>query len=488
MSRRLAPSLLLALALGACRSAATPGSSHAPEHPAPVPVATRAAAPSPGELPPPEPSVVDLELAFERAAEAIAPSVVSVINEQDLSAELPPFLRPLSPRDEVRGLGSGVIIDEAGYILTNNHVVEGAKTLEVRLHDDRELRAEVVGTDPKSDLAVIRVHADGLRAAPLHAAADLRVGQWVLAVGSPFGLSRTVTVGIVSAVGRGAMGITDYGDFIQTDAAINRGNSGGPLIDLRGRVVGINTAIFSPNGGSSGIGFAIPAKMAHAVKDQLVAHGHVRRGWMGVVMGELTDDLARSFEYQGENGVLIDDVDPAGPGFAGGLRAGDIVVSLDGAPVRDMANFRNTVAQAGPGVEMQLEVWRAGQTRELPVRLGALPEDGDEVRVRPPTRTPAPAAAQPLGLGLDEPDARLRRMLGLGADGGAVVVEVEPGSIAEEAGLRRGDVVLRVGTEPVGSAAQAVRLLEQADLDHGVRIRVQRGPYGRFTVLRRHKA
>jgi serine protease Do len=485
LHRPLAPSLLLVLALAACRSAVAPGPTSNPE-PAPIAVATRAPAPSPGELPAPEPSVVDLELAFERAAAAIGPSVVSVINEQAPPAELPAFLRELAPRDEVRGLGSGVIIDEAGYILTNNHVVEGATTLKVRLHDDRELRAEVVGSDPKTDLAVIRVRAEGLRAAPLHDASDLRVGQWVLAVGSPFGLSRTVTVGIVSAVGRGSMGITDYGDFIQTDASINRGNSGGPLIDLRGRVVGINTAIFSPNGGSSGIGFSIPAGMARTVKDQLIATGQVRRGWMGVVMGELTADLARSFEFEGGSGVLIDDVDPAGPGHAAGLRPGDIVAQVDGTPVRDMADFRNRIAQAGPGATVELETWRGGQPRALKVRLAALPES-DEPRVRPPTRAPAPAV-QRLGLGLDEPDARVRRMLGLAPDGGAVIVEVEPGSVADEAGLRRGDVLLRVGAEAVGSATQALRLLEQADLDQGVRIRVQRGPYGRFTVLRRQQS
>ncbi len=481
MSRRLAPSLLLILALGACRSAGGPAHSNPPEPLA----ATRAPAPSPDELPAPEPSIVNLELAFERAAEAIAPAVVSVINEQDVSAELPAFLRSAAPRDEVRGLGSGVIIDESGYILTNNHVVEGASTLKVRLHDDRELRAELVGTDPKTDLAVIRVRAEGLQAAPLVDGAELRVGQWVLAVGSPFGLSRTVTAGIVSAVGRGSMGITDYGDFIQTDAAINRGNSGGPLIDLRGRVVGINTAIFSPNGGSSGIGFSIPSSMARAVKDQLIAHGRMRRGWMGVVMGELTPDLARSFEFEGESGVLIDDVDPAGPGFRSGLRAGDIVARLDRTAVRDMADFRNTVAQAGPGAVVKLEVWRDRQLQELSVTLGALPEADDEARVRTPSKPAATPAVQPLGLGLEEPDARIRRAMGLGPEGGAVVVAVEPGSVADEAGLRRGDVLLRVGSSPAGSAAQALRLLEQADLVAGVRIRVQRGPYGRFTVLRR---
>ncbi|MCX4245039.1 trypsin-like peptidase domain-containing protein [Paraliomyxa miuraensis] len=491
MSHRLAPSLLLVLALGACHSRGAPESTAPDEAVArgdgPQAAALRAPSLSPEELPAPEPSVADLELAFERAAEAIAPAVVSVINEQDTSAELPEFLRPLAPKGEARGMGSGVIIDEAGYILTNNHVVEGAGTLKVQLHDDRELHAELVGTDPKTDLAVIRIRAEGLRAASLYEGSGLRVGQWVLAVGSPFGLSRSVTAGIVSAVGRGSMGITDYGDFIQTDAAINRGNSGGPLIDLRGRVVGINTAIFSPNGGSSGIGFAIPSGMARAVKDQLISHGVVRRGWLGVVMGELSSDLARSFEYEGDHGVLIDDVDSSGPGAAAGIRAGDIVANLDGQPVRDMADFRNTVAQAGPGAVVTLEVWREGQSHELSVRLGELPGDGSDGRVRvapKPKPTPAPAV-QPLGLRLEEPDARVRRTLGLPPDGGAVITSVEPGSVADEAGLRRGDVVVGVGEQPAGSASEAQRLLERADLDHGVRIRVQRGPYGRFAVLRR---
>ncbi len=482
MSLRLAPSVLLALSLGACRTAATPAPASTPPS-----AALRAPAPSPGELPAPNPSVADLEVAFERAAESIAPAVVSVLVEQEAGAEMPAWMRALGgpkKKNEVQGLGSGVIIDaDAGYILTNNHVVEDAQTVEVRLHDDRILRAEVVGTDPKTDLAVIKVRAEGLQAAPLHEGTDLRVGQWVLAVGSPFGLTRTVTAGIVSAVGRGSMGITDYGDFIQTDAAINRGNSGGPLIDLRGRVVGINTAIFSPNGGSSGIGFSIPSQMARVVKDQLIAHGRVRRGWMGVVMGELTADLAESFDYAGEEGVLINDVDAQGPGYAGGIRAGDIVAQLDGEPVRDMADFRNTVAQAGPETTVKLEVWRQGRTETLSVKLGALPGSDDGPKRGPSTASPA--ATQSLGVRLEQPDARLRRTLGL-SSGGAVITAIEPESIADEAGLRRGDVVIQVGGERASSAADAQRRLERADLDQGVRIRVQRGPYGRFVVLRRH--
>ena len=480
MLHRLAPFLLLVLALPACHRSTTTAST-APS----TASATRAPATPPGELPAPEPSVGDLELAFERAAAAIAPSVVSVLVEQEARSELPAWMRPFgAPRGEVQGLGSGVIIDEAGYILTNNHVVKDAQSVKVRLHDDRELPAEVVGTDPKTDLAVIKVRAGGLQAAPLHEGADLRVGQWVLAVGSPFGLTRTVTAGIVSAVGRGSMGITDYGDFIQTDAAINRGNSGGPLIDLRGRVVGINTAIFSPNGGSSGIGFSIPSEMARAIKEQLIAHGRVRRGWLGVVMGELTPDLADSFGYEGEQGVLIDDVDHAGPGYAAGIRAGDIVALLDGEPVRDMADFRNTVAQSGPEANIELQIWRDGQARSISVQLGILP-GSEEVPVRPRSKAPAATTVQSLGLELDDPDPRLRRQLGL-PEGGAVITAVESGSIADEAGLRRGEVIVRVAGQRASSAVDAQRKIKRGDLDQGLRIRVQRGPYGRFVVLRRH--
>ncbi len=480
MRTRLVPCVLLMLALGACHGAGS--SSAASTTPEP---ALRAPTPSPGELPALQPSVGDLEVAFERAAEAIAPSVVSITNEQDAGAQLPPWMRPFSPRGEVKGLGSGVIIDEVGYILTNNHVVADAQSLTVRLHDDRELPAEVVGADPKTDLAIIRVRASDLQAAPLLDGGQLRVGQWVLAVGSPFGLRRTVTAGIVSAVGRGSMGITDYGDFIQTDAAINRGNSGGPLIDLRGRVVGINTAIFSPNGSSTGIGFAIPSSMARVVKDQLIAHGRVRRGWLGVVMGELDPVLADSFRYEGEHGVLIDDVDPRGPGAKAGIRAGDIIMQLDGEPVRDMAAFRNTIAQSGPDVEVKLELWREGMAMPLAVMLGALPGSDDAA---PPPSRPTPVATparQPLGLTLEDPDARVRRKFGLAAEGGAVIRAVESGSVAEAAGLRRGDVVVGVAGTPAASANDAGRRLQAADLDQGVRIRVQRGPYGRFVVLKR---
>jgi serine protease Do len=424
----------------------------------------------------------DLERAFERAAHRIAPSVVSIIAKQEPDPQASLFMRRFG-RKGVQGLGSGVIVDEAGYILTNNHVVAGADALMVRLHDDREVQAVLVGADEHTDLAVVKIEVAGLRAARISDGGEVRVGQWVLAVGSPFGLSRTVTAGIVSAKGRGNLGLTDYGDFIQTDAAINQGNSGGPLIDLEGRVVGINTAMLSPSGGNNGVGFAIPSHLAALVKDQLVESGIVRRGWLGVVPGPLTPDLVDSFDFEGTGGVLVDDVEPEGPGHAAGIRPGDIITSIDGDRVEDVGDFRNRVAQMGPGVEIRLELWRDGGALELPVVLALLPGTPSEPHPRA-SAPPQGTSEQRLGLFLRELDARSRRLLKV--EHGALVLIVEPGSIAEEAGLIPGDVLVGIGEQAARSAAEAERMLTEADFDEGVRVRVHRDDFGHFAVLRRH--
>ncbi len=424
-----------------------------------------------------------LEHAFERAAAVIDPSVVSITSERPLEEDIPAFLLPFAPPDgNVEGMGSGIVIDARGYILTNNHVVEGARKLVVRLHDDRELPAEVVGVDPATDLAVVRIRASALEPAELADSDGVRVGQWVMAVGSPFGLPRSVTVGIVSAIGRGSMGIADYGDFIQTDAAVNQGNSGGPLIDLQGRVIGINTAIASRTGGSNGIGFAIPSNMARIVATQLIEHGQVERGWLGIVMGELTADLAASFGYEGRRGILIDDLDPAGPAARAGLRVGDIITQIDGYEVRDMAFLRNQVAQRRPGTKVRLNVFRDGKHERVDVSLGTLP--GEKARVRPIPAGPEAKRPVTLGLRMEDPSAKIRGELGLAEGTGAVIVNVDRDSLAAAAELRPGDVLVSVDGKAVRSAAQARRMLEKADLHKGVRLRVKRGPYGRFVVLR----
>lgn len=455
--------------------------STAPEPAAPPPVAAAAIAPAAA---PPQVSVLDLQDALQRAAADVAPSVVSITSARPLGDDVPAFLRPFNKgKREVKGMGSGFILDDEGHILTNNHVVENAKRLIVALDDDREFEATVVGRDPQTDVAVIKIDASELEPASLADSSDVRVGQWVMAAGSPFGLPKTVTAGIVSAVGRGSMGIADYGNFIQTDASVNQGNSGGPLIDLAGRVVGMNTAIASRDGGSNGIGFAIPINLARNVADQLIEHGVVRRGWLGIVMGELDENLAASFDYPSTHGVLVDDIDKEGPAFAGGLRAGDIIAKLDGAELQEMGELRNRIAQTRPGSRVQLEVWRKGKPRKLAVKLGVLP--GALGKSPPPKRgKPKSEGPTPLGLKLSEPPARLRRAIGL-ERGGAMISEVAAGSVAGHAKLQPADVLIEVAGKEVRSVQQARAWLKGADLDRGVRVRVRRGPWRHYAVLKR---
>jgi len=470
------------------------GASECEEKPEATP--TAAASTTPPSLPqlnttPPIAAVSDLEHAFERASEAIAPSVVSISSVRKLGGAhraITPFgpggdpLREFffhlpQPRGELRqqGLGSGVIVSADGYVLTNNHVVDGADEIEVVLHDDRKLKGEVVGTDPQTDLAVVKVDAGGLVPASLGDSDQIKVGQWVLAAGNPFGLSRTISAGIVSAVGRSNMGITDYEQFVQTDAAINPGNSGGPLIDLQGRVLGINTAIASRGGGSNGVGFAVPVNMARRVMEQIISGGKVVRGWLGTMIGPLTPELADSFGYTDKGGILVQDVVADGPAKQAGLQSGDIIVERDGKPVKDATVFRNEIAQAAPNTRVTLKIWRAGATRTIEVTLGELPD---------PDGTPSKIRAADAGLELGDLSEPLRRRFDVEVERGAVVVEIKPGSPAAAAGLRPGDVIEQVDDAPVNTAAEASKLLSAAKLDEGVRLRVRRGKYGHFVVLR----
>jgi serine protease Do len=479
------PGIVFSIALGmaSChgRSETAAGAPSTASEPAPV-VALATVA-----------NATDLETAFAEAAEAVKPAVVSITTVRKVksigTSSLPfddPFFRRFfgtpQPHGELeqRGLGSGVIIDSEGHILTNNHVVKDADELKVQLSDDREVAASIVGTDPKTDLAVIKIEADKLEPATLGDSEKLRVGQMVLAVGSPFGLSQTVSAGIVSATGRGNVGIADYEDFIQTDAAVNPGNSGGPLIDLAGNVVGVNTAIASRTGVYNGVSFAIPSHIAHSVLRQLIDKGEVVRGWLGVLIGELTPDLAESFDYDGKGGILVQDVVAEGPGNEAGLENGDIIVERDGKPVHDVAEFRNEIALTAPGTKVALEIWRGGSHRDLTVELGELPDDGKG-------GPHAVSSSDTVGLTLSDVTPRLRERLDIEAEQGVVVVGVEPGSLAAEAGLRTGDVIERIGTEKVEDAAAARKQLAKADMERGVRLRVRSGEYGHFVVLRSGK-
>ena len=461
----------------------------------------------------------DLEHAFELAAEAIQPSVVSITSVKRIqigqAAPSPsPRAVPLVPfgRDfrglpdgdffdrffffnqppggssfTQQGLGSGVIVDDKGHVLTNNHVVSNAEELSVRLSDGRTVPAKVVGTDPRSDLAVVKIEqTSGLRAAKLADSDGVKVGQWVMAVGSPLGLEQTVTAGIVSYKGRANLGIADYEDFIQTDAAINQGNSGGPLVNLRGEVVGINTAILSRSGGYQGIGMAIPSNMAKDVMERLISDGKVVRGWLGVSIQELDDALAATFNYDrskpDHGGVLIGEVVPNGPAKKAGLQTGDIVTSLDGKPAGDVRAFRNRVARLKPGTKATLEVWRDGKSQKIDVEIGEAPQEalaGAGVHGGPD------GSIGSLGLAFGDVSPEARARFGMSTDAeGALVTLVAPGSAAERAGLRPGDLVIDVYGTPVRSAADARREIARHDAKVGIRLRVRSGDVTRFVLLK----
>lgn len=351
-----------------------------------------------------------------------------------------------------RGLGSGVIVETDGTILTNNHVVEGATTVKVDLPDKRTFDAKVVGTDPASDLAVLKIDAKELPTLALGNSDRVRVGDVVLAIGNPLGLRQTVTSGIISAKGR-QTGISDgsFEDFLQTDAAINQGNSGGALINLSGELIGINSQIMSTSGGSIGIGFAIPSNMAKSVMSQLVAGGKVRRGQLGIGIQDVTSALAENFGLKDINGVIVNSVNPGSPAEKAGLKQGDVVRTLNGEAVRDGNEFRNKIAQSQPGTEVELGILRGGEEMSVKASLGefkAQNDDGDD------DSAPAEVQKGKLGLSLQPVTPEIASELKLKDTAGLVVAEVQPGGAADEAGIARGDVILEVNRKPVKSAEE----------------------------------
>jgi serine protease Do len=352
--------------------------------------------------------------------------------------------------------GSGVIFDSNGFIVTNNHVVEGATQITVTLSDRREFTAKVVGTDPKTDLAVVKIEAKDLPALKWAEYEKLEVGDLVLAVGSPFGLSSTVTLGIISALGRGNVGIADYEDFIQTDAAINPGNSGGALVNVSGELIGINTAIFSRTGGSEGIGFAIPSSIALDIVDSLQKTGKVVRGWMGVAIQEITPALAKSFKLpEQRKGVLISDVNENGPSHAAGVKRGDVVIAFNGKEVQNVSQLRNLVARTMVGKDAQVKILRDGKEQTIAVKVAERPTDEMLAKKEPsapkePVETVKPPDNVLASLRVQALDAATMSQLNISAKmTGVVVTSVENGGSAEAAGLQRGDVIQEVNHESV---------------------------------------
>ena len=436
-------------------------------------------------------SLQEFSETFARIAEKVKPSVVLIRSkrvvraaQQQLRNPFEEFFGGTTPRRQEprtdRGLGSGVIVSEDGYILTNNHVVDKADELTVYLSDERELKAEVVGTDPRTDLAVIKVNSDDLPVLSFGDSEQLRVGEWVMAVGNPFGLSHTVTAGIVSAKGRkSVLGGDSYQNFIQTDAAINPGNSGGALVDLEGNLMGINTAIYSRTGGYQGIGFAVPANMARDIMTRLIEDGKITRGFLGVEISDLDADLAASMGLDDDKGVLIANVIKGGPAVDSDIQKDDVVLALNGIEVEDSDALRNRIADFQPGTEIELEIYRDGRRKMVEIELGELPDNPSQLAS---SEGPEKSPASNIGIDVMNISREWTRYYEMGS--GVVIAKVVAGSVAEDKGLRRGELITEVNGEPVSNVREFVSIIRQFDAGEAIRFRVQRGEQQRLVGIR----
>jgi serine protease Do len=438
--------------------------------------------------------------AFRKAAEAVLPTVVTIkthtkahqaepSDDQANPLEGTPFeqffgedLGDMLQRRQVPeqdGIGSGVIIDASGVILTNNHVVAGGDdnvTIEIELHDGRSFDAVAVKGDSRTDLAIVRIEGAGsLPTAKLGDSDELRIGDWVLAIGNPFGLESTVSAGIISAKGR-SLASAKRAEFLQTDAAINPGNSGGPLVNLRGEVIGINSAIATRSGGNQGIGFALPINKARWVSEQLIARGSVQRAYLGVEIGELSPELAEQLELpSGQKGVTVSNVFPDTPAAAAGARDLDVVVTFNGKTLTSPAELQAVVEVKSVGSDVSVEIIRGGQPMTLTVHLEALPDKFGMAATQRPRGRPLPPGeeAEAFGLKVQQLTPELTEELGYdSSDIGVLVSEVEPNSIAAEQGVRSGMLIVNVGTNPVGSVDEFLEAMSGASLETGVLLRV----------------
>jgi len=416
-------------------------------------------------------------------AKEISPAVVNISTTQVVRFRRPRMRSPFGQQDPFeeffhnffgnipqeqkrRSLGSGFIVSDDGYILTNNHVVEKADEITVILLDKEEFKAEVVGTDPKTDIALIKIKAGKkLPFAPLGDSEGLEIGEWVVAIGNPFGLGHTVTTGIVSAKGR-VIGSGPYDDFIQTDASINPGNSGGPLFNLKGEVVGINTAIIQ---GGQGIGFATPIHLAKSVLGQLKEKGKVTRGWLGVYIQRLTPDMAESLNLPGKKGALVADVTKDGPAEKAGIKSGDVIVSFDGKPVADEHDLPQIVASTTPGKKVEVIVIRDGKEVKVPVSIAEMEPEAEQKRAG------GPDLSKGLGLTVQNITPEIARHLNIDDAKGVVVTSVEPGSPADDAGFREGDVIRAINRTPVKDSREFEKNIAKVKEEKTVLFLVERG-------------
>ena len=388
-----------------------------------------------------------------------------------------PFQMPRKPQ----AMGSGVIVDKKGFIITNNHVIEDTTSITATLWDSRSFPCEVVGTDPATDLAVIRIKGDVPDDLPVIEMADsdkIQVGEIAIAIGNPFGFTHTVTMGIISATGREGVGLADYEYFIQTDAAINPGNSGGALVNSNGKLIGINTAIFSRSGGYMGIGFAIPANMVKNVVKELMTRGKVVRGWLGVYIQNVNRELAKNFDYEGDKGVLIADIIEGSPAEKSDVKIGDIIVGVNGKKVDDVFELRRVVAAFKPGTSVDLKIVRKGQEKTVKFTIGEMP-----VKSAENTQLMEQPAEDSIGLVVHEIDERLAYRFRIKDTSGVVVVKVRPGSAAAAAGIIRGDVIKEIEKQPVANLGDYHRLLKEYRDKGTLLFLVKRGGVNKFILV-----
>ena len=445
-------------------------------------------------------AAVSLENGFADVVKKAEPAVVHIRVEKNVTADsshqyqdlmkdpffrrfFGPYMNPQMPQREYKqmALGSGFIISKDGYILTNNHVVKDADKITVILADNREFKAKVIGTDPLTDVALIKINdAQSLPTLPLGDSDALQVGNWVIAIGNPFGLSQTVTVGVVSAKGRSSVGINEYENFIQTDAAINPGNSGGPLLNVKGQVVGINSALYSKTGGYMGIGFAIPINMVKAVETQLKAKGKVTRGWLGVVIQNVSENLAKSFGLKEASGVLISQVQSDSPAAKGGIKQGDVIVSLNDIKMNNAAQLRNRVAMIAPGSEVKLGIIRDGENKTLEVKIGQRPSNLNQMTLG---QNNGSSLEKNFGLTFQNLTPTLAERFGYQDDQGVLVSQVNPGSPAAQAGMQPGMLVEEVNKKPVHNLKDLQQAITSSGDAKRLLLRVRSGNVSQYVVL-----
>lgn len=440
-------------------------------------------------------SVIGFPQSFADVAAKVTPAVVNISTTSTVRIPGNPFRHFFGPDDEgpfgdffkrfygdmpdremkQQSLGSGFIVDKQGYIITNNHVVEGADEIKVKSSDGREFKAKVIGRDKKTDLALIKISSlfKDLPSLELGDSEKMRVGDWVLAIGNPFGLEHTVTQGIISATGR-VIGAGPYDNFLQTDAPINPGNSGGPLVNLRGEVIGINTAIISSG---QGIGFAIPSAMAKTIISQLKEKGKVVRGWIGVSIQNISPDMAQSFGLKGDEGALVGDVVEGGPAYAAGIKRGDVITAFNGRQIKNMADLSRVVADTPVGTTVDTRVIRDGKEMVLRVKVSEMNERNPAMMGRESTETG-------IGIKVDDITPRWRAELGIKEKTGALITGVVPGSPAEDAGLQPGDVIREINHQPVGNAGDFYAALGKFEHGRSLLLLVKRGTQTFFVSIK----